>query len=319
MHRDQSAAQRLERRVALAVVVLPLLGSIAALGFAWKKGVSPLDIYLCISLYLVTSLGVTAGFHRLFTHGSFSTTGWVRVLLVVAGSMSAQGPLLFWVAAHRRHHQQSDQSGDPHSPQLHGPGISAYWRGFWHAHIGWMFRHDHDDWGRYVPDLLRDRMIFNLDRGYFLWVGLGVLLPSAIGGVLSGTWMGALTGGLWGGLVRLFLLHHTTWSVNSICHLIGTRPYLTHDQSANHPVCAFFTLGEGWHNNHHAFPTSARHGLAWWEVDMTYWVIRALQSLGLAWDVKYPDTQALEKKRRLSQPRPLATSPNKMETNHGVE
>ncbi len=292
------AAQRLEQRLALGVLLVPSLGVGAVLMTAWTWGTSALDVGLCASMFALSSLGVTAGFHRLFTHGSYKASRGLRAILAVAGSMSAQGPLLFWAAAHRRHHQYSDQAEDLHSPHRYGAGIRAYWCGFWHAHVGWMLNHQCDDWVRYVPDLLRDQMLFDLNRTYFYWVGLGILLPGGLGGLLGGTWQGALSGALWGGLVRIFLVHHTTWSVNSICHFFGARPYVTHDRSTNHWFCALLTFGEGWHNNHHAFPTSARHGLAWWQVDVTYWVIRGLQAFGWVWEVKCPDVQTQAAKRQ---------------------
>ena len=300
MDERRLAARRLEQRLAAGTVVVPLLGVAAVLATAWAWGVSALDLSLCVGMYTLSSLGVTAGFHRLLTHGSFKASRGLQAILAVAGSMSAQGPLLFWAAAHRRHHQYSDQDEDPHSPHAFGMGLRAYGRGLWHAHVGWMFCHQHDDWGRYVPDLLRDRMLFDLSRTYFLWVCLGILLPGGFGGLWSGTWQGAFSGALWGGLVRIFLVHHTTWSVNSICHVFGKRPYVTRDQSTNHWLCALLTFGEGWHNNHHAFPTSARHGLAWWEIDVTYGVIRMLQGLGLVWDVKSPDMKVRDAKRLLA-------------------
>ncbi|ETW96820.1 MAG: hypothetical protein ETSY1_25070 [Candidatus Entotheonella factor] len=298
MDERRLAARRFEQRLAMGTVLVPLLGVVTVCVLAWSWGVSALDLSLCGGMFALSSLGVTTGFHRLFTHGSFKARRGLQAVLAVAGSMSAQGPLLFWAAAHRRHHQYSDQAEDPHSPRTDGVGLRAYGRGLWHAHVGWMFRHQHDDWGRYVPDLLRDRMLFDLSQTYFVWVGLGILLPGGLGGLFSGTWQGALSGALWGGLVRIFLVHHTTWSVNSICHMLGQRPYATHDHSTNHWLCALLTFGEGWHNNHHAFPTSARHGLAWWEMDITYWLIRMLQAIGLVWDVKCPDAKARAAKRQ---------------------
>jgi stearoyl-CoA desaturase (delta-9 desaturase) len=283
--RRRLAATRLERRVALATVVTPLLGFIAAAASLWGRGLGPVDVGLCAGFYALTTIGITVGFHRLFAHRSFRAARAVEILLGIAGSMAAEGPVLFWVAAHRRHHKHSDREGDPHSPHLHG-GAWAAVRGLFHAHIGWMVRHEPDDLDRYARDLLRDRtLVLWLNQPYFLWVGLGLLAPAAIGGALARSWAGALTGFLWGGLARIFLVHHVTWSVNSICHTFGTRPYDTRDASTNNPAIGLLAFGEGWHNNHHAFPYSARHGLAWWQLDASWLVIRALERLGLASDV----------------------------------
>jgi stearoyl-CoA desaturase (delta-9 desaturase) len=275
-------ADVMERRIAAAAIILPCAGLIAALAFSVMRGWSWTNVALLVIFYFVTQLGITAGFHRLYTHRSFETTPAVRFLMGAAGSMAMQGPLLFWVAAHRRHHQYSDRPGDPHSPHLQGGGPS----GLFHAHVGWMFQHSSEDWVRYVPDLLKDSEAFRIHQHYFSFALAGLILPAAIGGLVARNWQGALGGLLWGGLARIFFVHNSTWAVNSICHRFGRRPYATADRSGNHLICALVTLGEGWHNNHHAFPTSARHGLLWWELDITYAVIRLLAKMNLAWDVK---------------------------------
>jgi stearoyl-CoA desaturase (delta-9 desaturase) len=280
-------AHQLERRVAWLVILVPLAGFLLAVVSLWGYGVRPLDLGLCLGLGVVTQVGITAGYHRLFTHQSFAAHPVVRWALGIAGSMAAQGPLLFWVACHRRHHQCSDTAEDPHTPR---PGGSSAWgqlRGLWHAHIGWMLCHEPEPWGRYVPDLLRDEVAFRLNNTYLVWLVCGLALPAVIGG-LAGGWFGALTGLLWGGLARIFLIHHVTWSINSVCHAVGSQPYDTGDDSRNNVVCGLLALGEGWHNNHHAFPTSAQHGLAWWQLDATYLLIRLLALVGLAWDIKLP-------------------------------
>ena len=276
----------MERRLALLMILMPVLGSTVALVWLWGYGIDAVDIGLCLGMYTVTMLGITAGFHRCFTHRSFQAGNTMRLLLGVAGSMAAQGPVLFWAACHRRHHQYSDQPGDPHSPTLYDYGLRGWCHGLWHAHVGWMLRHNREDWARYVPDLLRDRLVFRLNQYYFIWLGVGLCLPAVLGGVLQWSWQGLLSGLLWGGFVRIFLLHHATWSVNSLCHMYGARPYATDDASTNNLLCALLTCGEGWHNNHHAFPTSARHGLAWWQLDVTYLVLWAAHKAGLVWDIK---------------------------------
>jgi stearoyl-CoA desaturase (delta-9 desaturase) len=277
-------AQALEKRIAAAAILLPCAGLSAAIAFSVARGWSWSDAMLLVFFYLFTQLGITAGFHRLYAHRSFDTTPLVRFLLGAAGSMAMQGPLFFWVAAHRRHHQCSDRPGDPHSPHLPARGGA----GLFHAHVGWMFRHSPEDWARYVPDLLADARAFRMSQHY-LWFALaGLILPAAIGGLAARNWQGAAGGLLWGGLARVFFVHNATWAVNSICHRFGRRPYVTADHSSNHLVCALLTLGEGWHNNHHAFPTSARHGLRWWELDVTWGFISFLSKVRLAWDVKLP-------------------------------
>jgi len=251
-------------------------------------------------MYLATSLGVSVGFHRLFTHRSFETVRPVKLVLGILGSMAVQGPLLKWVATHRRHHQHSDAEGDPHSPHLHGRGIPAVMRGLWHAHIGWMFKADACDLNRYLTDLAQDSAIRRVSALFPLWVTAGLLIPTVLGGLLTGTWTGALLGFLWAGLVRIFLVHHVTWSINSVCHLWGGRPFRSHDESRNNFIFGLLGMGEGWHNNHHAFPTSARHGLEWWQVDVTWLVIRLLKALRLAWKIRLPMGDVLAAKPRFA-------------------
>ena len=253
-------------------------------------------------MYLFSMLGITMGFHRLFTHRSFQCVAPLRAVLGIAGSMAAQGPLFFWVACHRRHHQTSDEKDDPHSPQHHGGGAMGVLRGWFHAHVGWMFWHKPENYFRLVPDLLRDRLALNINRTYFLWIALGLAVPAMIGGLAGHSWRGAATGLLWGGLVRIFLVHHATWSLNSVCHMYGTRPFDNRDHSRNNYFCAVLTFGEGFHNNHHAFPASARHGLRWWEFDLVYVVIRALSTFHVVWDVRQPDEQSILRKLNSAKP-----------------
>jgi stearoyl-CoA desaturase (Delta-9 desaturase) len=211
--------------------------------------------------------------------------------------MAVQGPLLKWVALHRRHHQHSDKEADPHSPHAYGSGVRGMLRGMWHAHIGWLLKPDGPGLRKYVVDLVPDRVVRAVSRLFPLWVAVGLLLPALLGGLIAGSWKGALLGFLWGGLARVFLVHHVTWSINSICHLWGSRPFRSHDESRNNVVFGILGMGEGWHNNHHAFPSSARHGLAWWQVDVSYWIIRGLAAVGLARNVRLPSAAAIEAKR----------------------
>jgi stearoyl-CoA desaturase (delta-9 desaturase) len=274
-------------------IIVPFLGLIAAMILTWGWGLDWTALALFAGMYFLTLLGITVGFHRLLTHRSFETYGAIKALFVVLGSMSAQGHVLKWVAFHRRHHQMSDQEDDPHTPHHQGQGFWASVRGVWFAHTGWLFEPTPPDLNRYVGDLLRSRLVCVLSSLTWLWILLGLLIPTILGGLLLQSWTGALQGFMWGGLVRIFAVHHVTFSVNSVCHLWGARPYETDDQSRNNALVGILALGEGWHNNHHAFPLSARHGLAWWQVDISWLVIRSLSVMRLAWDVRLPDSASI--------------------------
>lgn len=276
------------RITVLLAVLLPFVGLIVAVGLLWGHGFSWVHLALLVGMYFLTVLGVTVGFHRLFTHRAFETTRSIQLILGILGSMSVQGPLLKWVAVHRRHHQLSDSPGDPHSPHLHGHGVLGTIRGMWHAHTGWLFNADEPGLGRYVGDLHPDRLLRTVSALFPVWVALGLAVPAILGGLLSGTWRGGLLGFIWGGLARVFLVHHVTWSINSVCHLWGRQPFRSRDQSRNNLVFGILGLGEGWHNNHHAFPRSARHGLKWWQLDLSYLVIRTLSAMRLAWNLRSP-------------------------------
>ncbi len=297
------------QRVATLIGVLgPFIGLIAGIALLWGRGLGWVELSLLVSMYLATGLGITLGYHRLFTHRSFETVRPVKFLLGVLGSMSVQGPLIRWVAVHRRHHQHSDQADDPHSPHGFGGGIRGVFVGMWHAHVGWMFAPHQPGLSRYVGDLISDRLVNCVSNLWGLWVLLGLFIPTAIGGLLTGTWLGALLGFLWGGLVRIFLVHHVTWSINSICHIWGGRPFRCNDESRNNFLCGVLALGEGWHNNHHAFPTSARHGLRWWQLDLSYLVVRLLVAMRLAWQVRVPLPAAIQ--ARLAQSDSIAPKPH---------
>jgi stearoyl-CoA desaturase (delta-9 desaturase) len=239
---------------------------------------------------------VTIGFHRLLTHRSFETVRPLRLGLAILGSSAGQGMAIRWVATHRRHHQQADREGDPHSPHHGGVGVLGLLRGFWHAHVGWVFEKDRPNLARSVPDLLADRTLLLIDQLYFFWVGVGILIPGVVLGLIAHSWHGFWSGVIWGGVVRIGLLQHVTWSVNSVCHIWGGRPFDSADHSTNNLPVAVLSLGEGWHNNHHAFPTSARHGLRWWQFDPSYLIIVAMKRVGLAWDVRLPSPTALAAK-----------------------
>lgn len=297
LHRPASMTVRL---VTLFAIVIPLLGVIAAPFFLWGWGFYWTDLGVLLGMYFLTALGITVGFHRLFVHRSFETYTWVEIVFAIFGSMAVQGSLLRWVAFHRRHHQYSDTPADPHSPQHGGRGVLGFLRGFWHSHMGWFFEADPPKLDHYVADLRQSRVLRAVSYLFPLWVILGLVIPAVIGGVITLTWAGVWTGLIWGGLVRIFLVHHVTWSVNSACHLWGLRPYRSDDTSRNNFMFGILALGEGWHNTHHAFPSSARHGLRWWQLDISYWVIRTQALLGLAWSLKVPTREAEAKGRRIA-------------------
>ncbi|HEU4658037.1 MAG TPA: fatty acid desaturase, partial [Capillimicrobium sp.] len=253
------------------VTGLPVVSLVFVGWQAWGGWLHWRDVAIFVAMYVLTGLGVTVGFHRLFTHRSFKTTPAVRATLAILGSAAIEGPITSWVADHRKHHVFSDQPGDPHSPHVdHGHGLKGALRGLFHAHMGWLFIHTHrGNKRRYAPDLLRDPLIAFIDRTFLLWAALSLVLPMALGGVLGGSWEAALTGLLWGGFVRMLVVHHVTYSINSLCHFFGRRDYVTEDESRNLAWLAPLSFGEAWHNNHHAFPRSARHGMKWWEVDIS--------------------------------------------------
>jgi stearoyl-CoA desaturase (delta-9 desaturase) len=264
-------------------------------------------------MYLVTALGVTVGYHRLYTHRAFDAVAPVRYTLAVLGSMAVQGPVIDWVADHRKHHAFADDEGDPHSPHGHGSGLRGALRGLYYAHMGWLsVTQGQAEKRRFAADLLEDGVIRRISRA-FLWIVLaGLALPFALGYALTGTLHGALTGLLWGGLVRIFLVHHVTWSVNSVCHFFGRRRFQTDDHSTNVFWLALPSLGESWHHNHHAFPRSAAHGLRRWELDPSALLIRLMKRLGLAWNVVQiaPERQAAKLAGAVP-PKPAAATPER--------
>jgi stearoyl-CoA desaturase (Delta-9 desaturase) len=278
---------RLARNANLAAAIIPFAAFIAAVVLLWNDLVHWSDLAIFAAMYVVTAGGITVGYHRLFTHRAFDAPAPVRYALAVLGSMAVQGSLIDWVADHRKHHAFTDSEGDPHSPHHdHGEGFRGALAGLWHAHMGWLFETQGSaDKRRFARDLLEDQGMRRVSRWFLPLVGLGLALPFALGLALTGTLAGALTALLWGGAVRIFLVHHVTWSVNSICHFFGRRRFDTDDHSTNVLWLALPSLGESWHHNHHAFPRSARHGLRWWEVDISGLIILALERIGLARNV----------------------------------
>lgn len=282
-------------------LLLPFAGLVAAMWLGWKRGwFDWTQLTILAAGYVLTGLGITIGYHRLLTHRSLETYPVIRGFWMMMGALAVQKSPIEWCAAHRKHHALSDKPGDPHSPHENEPGFLNSLKGFWHAHSGWILtghiiKTDHT---RYVPDLLQSPLAVWIHRTWEpIWFPLAFLLPSTISWAITGTARGALMGFLWGGCARVFLVQHMTFSINSICHLFGSQDYQSNDKSRNNLICGIFSGGEGFHNNHHAFPTSARHGLEWWQPDLSWYVIRLMELTGLAWNVKRPSPEVLASKR----------------------
>jgi stearoyl-CoA desaturase (delta-9 desaturase) len=278
---------KLEKGVNLGAVVVPFAATGLAVALLWNDLVSGSDLLVLAVMYVTTAVGITVGYHRLLTHRSFQTPMWLAYAFAVLGSMAVQGPVNSWVADHRKHHAHTDKDGDPHSPHVgHGDGARGVLAGLWHAHTGWLLTDQgRADWKKYAPDLDEDAGMRFISR-HFVWlVAASLAIPALAGLALTGSVAGALTGLLWGGLVRVFFVHHVTWSVNSVCHFLGSRRFEVDDESRNVFWLALPSLGEAWHHNHHAFPRSARHGLRRWELDPSALVIAGLERVGLARNV----------------------------------
>jgi stearoyl-CoA desaturase (delta-9 desaturase) len=274
---------RLQRNANIAAVILPFAAVIAAVPLLWNSLIDWTSVGIMVGMYLATAFGITIGYHRLLTHRAFETHKPIKYLFAILGSMSVQGAVIGWVADHRKHHAHTDEEGDPHSPHV-GQGSGLH--GLWHAHVGWLFEdHGIADAKRYAPDMLEDDGMRFISRHFVWWVALGLALPFALGFAIGGTLAAAALALFWGGLVRVFFVHHVTWSINSVCHFVGERRFKTDDKSTNVFWLALPSLGEAWHHNHHAFPRAAVQGLRWWEIDISGITIRAMQRLGLAWNV----------------------------------
>ncbi|WP_233213574.1 acyl-CoA desaturase [Mycobacterium hubeiense] len=286
---NSSQAQRdvVASRLAYLTVGVPTLGTAGAVAYAIHDGLWVSDIVLFVVMYTITAIGVEVGLHRYFTHRSFDATEPVKVFLGAAGSMAAQGPIVFWVANHRIHHAFADTDRDPHSPRPQGPGMRGRVKGLWHGHVGWLFRVNRIDWSRHTRDWLADRRVMSINTQYFTLVVLGIALPGVVGGVVTQSLHGVIGGVLWGGFARIFALDHATWAVNSLGHTIGNRAFALRDDSRNVGVLAPPTLGGSWHNNHHARPSLAQTRRHWWQLDLAGELIRLLDRVGLVRNVRY--------------------------------
>jgi stearoyl-CoA desaturase (delta-9 desaturase) len=286
----------LDRAITAFITLVPFLLLAVAVSQTWNQQLHWRDVAIFLVMYVPTALGITVGFHRLLTHRAFKTSPWMRGLLAIAGTMAVEGPVINWVADHRKHHIYTDRVGDPHSPHVdHGVGLRGALRGLGHAHVGWLFDHSQRAAReRFTPDLIADPVVSFVDRTFILWSLVGLAIPFGLGVLLGGTVDAGLTALLWGGAVRIFLLHHVTYSINSLCHFFGRRRFATGDESRNIGWLAGLSFGESWHNNHHAFPTSAFHGLGRRELDLSGLTITGLERLGLVWDVQRvsPERQA---------------------------
>jgi len=289
--------QSRKEQVALGIfIVVPFLAVAAAVPVAWGGWLGWTDIAIMVLMYWLTGHGITVGFHRLFTHKSYKPNRAVKIFWAIAGSMAIQGPVIRWVADHRKHHKFSDRDGDPHSPWRYGNDLKALAKGFWYAHMMWLFNPEQTPQRKYAPDLMKDPDIVKISRQFPMWVAVSLALPLVLGGLLTMSWQGALTAFFWGSLVRVSLLHHVTWSINSICHTVGERPFLSRDKSANVWWLAIPSMGESWHNLHHADPTCARHGVLPGQVDTSARIIWFMEKMGWVKDVRWPVKERIEAK-----------------------
>ncbi len=290
--------QSRKEQVALALFIgVPFLAIAAAVPVAWGGWLGWTDVVIAAVMYAISGHGVTVGFHRCFTHKSFKPNRTLKIALAIAGSMAIQGPVIRWVADHRKHHKFSDRDGDPHSPWRYGETIPALTKGLMHAHLMWLFDPEQTPQRKYAPDLLKDRDIVRVSRAFPLLVAISLLLPALLGGLLTMSWAGALTAFFWASLVRVGMLHHVTWSINSICHAVGERPFKSRDKSGNVWWLAIPSMGESWHNLHHADPTCARHGVLPGQLDTSARTIWAFEKLGWVHSVRWPVKERIDAKR----------------------
>lgn len=293
--------KRLQHIHTVLATAAGLSGVVVAAGLGiWYRPVSATALWIFLAFFLLVGMGLTIGYHRLFTHRSYEAPTVLRVTLAILGSMAAQGPVVFWAALHRMHHQLADKEGDPHSPNLHGTSWTQQARGLWHAYIGWTVKHEVPNANFYARDLLADKSMMWVNKRYYLWIALGLALPAALGGALTGSLYGALEGFLWGGLIRMFALHNVIWWITSFAHVFGSRDYVSRDLSTNNFWLAIPTLGESWHNHHHAFPRAAILSFAWWQIDISGGVIVVLEKLGIVSEVCRISKEERQKRRRVA-------------------
>lgn len=294
-HRYLAFSPRAHAYLVTTVPALAIAGVVALA--VHGRGPSLLDGVGFLVMYGLSTIGITVGFHRHFTHLAFSAQDWLRGTLIVLGSFCGQGPLLYWVALHRRHHEKADRAGDPHSPYIKRERELKGFERFLHSHVGWVFDHDVPSTLHYARDLLREPAIVRLSRLYYVWLLLGIVLPGAACGLAAGSWWAAWSGALWGGPIRIIVVQNAIWTITSLAHLIGRQEYRSRDQSRNIGWLSLITFGESWHNNHHAFPSSARFGLEWWQIDFGGATIGVFERLGWVWEVKHPTAEQKDKRR----------------------
>jgi stearoyl-CoA desaturase (delta-9 desaturase) len=288
----------LEQATLVLFIVVPLIAVAAIVPVMWGWGLHWRDVVIAGFFYVLTGFGITVGYHRYFTHGSFRAKRGLRIALGVMGSLAVEGPLIRWVADHRKHHQFSDSEGDPHSPWAYGDSLGGLMKGLYHAHMGWLFDEEQTPQEKYAPDLIKDPAIRRISRDFWLWTTISLAIPPVVGGLATMSWYGAFTAFFWGSLVRVALLHHVTWSINSICHAVGKRPFKSRDRSGNVWWLAVLSCGESWHNLHHADPTCARHGVLRGQIDSSARVIRWFERAGWATDVRWPSPERIAAKRK---------------------
>jgi stearoyl-CoA desaturase (delta-9 desaturase) len=291
---SNSFIHRLQKKHFIRFQIIPFVLIIVFLPLIPYLPFGKFEIFLFVLFWLMTGIGVSCGYHRLFTHRSYKTNDAVQIILAICGAMAGQGGVISWSALHRRHHELSDKHGDPHSPNLHGGNWRDRIRGLIHSHLTWMYKHEYPSVVHYVPDLIKNKNIVRVDRYYYLWASLGFVLPTLLGGLYHWSLAGALAGFIWGGVFRILWGGHTIWSINSFLHCFGMSRFETEEHSHNFGPIALLTFGESWHNNHHAFPGSASFGLEWYRLDPGYWFIKLLEVLHLAWDVKVPSTEKIQ-------------------------
>lgn len=300
---------RAKRIVALVTIGVPAIGFVIALYLVFTGRATALDYAMFVVFYVIQMFGTTIGFHRYAAHKSFKTSRFFEGVLMITGSMALEGPLTFWVSTHRRHHRFADEPGDPHSPNLSGAGLAGHLKGLWYAHIPWMFSDQESRANVFARDVLRDRCLYNYSRTYPLWALLSLLLPALAGFLIGGTAAAAFSAFVFGGLARVFVANQAAWCVGSVSHMFGSRPFATRDNSANNWPVAILTFGEGLQNNHHAFPGAYRHGMRWWEPDVSGWVLSLLARAGIVWDLRMPDRDTIAGRMRRNSP-PAATTPH---------